>query len=213
MQIFHVTPELFFVFDPRCFCTSTICGWIRIPGSPMLACLARLLISGAFSQMVAVEGKDELEGVVSFMLGQALMVVASALQRVLWHASEAVDGRSSFLAEQTAPAPARATEVPAQPVASPQSASSVVPALPLQPLCKDSQPARSLLSRALLSISDVQSIFSLVLPVLQMMQTKAARGDAAAAAAELAEESLAAGLRRTMISKSALVSLVERSIS
>lgn len=161
--------------------------------------------------MVAVEGKDELEGVVSFMLGQALMVVASALQRVLWRASEVVDGRSSFLAENTATA--RATEVAAQPVASPHSASSLLPALPLQPLPKDSTPARSLLSHALLSISDVQSIFSLVLPVLQMMQPKAAKVDAAAAAAEVAEESLAAGLRRTMITKSALVSLVERSIS
>lgn len=191
---------------------STICGWIRIPASPLLACLARLLLSGAFSQMVAVEGKDELEGVVSFMLGQALMVVASALQRVLWHASEAVDGRS------VAPAATLASAVPAQAVlADGQRASSSVPALPLQPPLqppsKDAKPARSLLSRALMSVSDVQNMFSLVLPVLQMMQPKISRGDAAAAAAEVAKESLAAGLRRTMISKSALVSLVESSIS
>ena len=173
-----------------------VCGWLEIPHRPVLTSALRILLSGAASCIVQVEGPEELAAVVSFMLGQALLVAAAAMQRGLWHVVKSLEHVADKPADDAPPV----AELHSTPrgVAIAQATSAAMTVAHRVGL-------KSPLARALYAVSDVQHLISTWLPVLQMWQPRPPRRTAHSADAHSAWHDF----RQVFVTKSALVKLVE----
>lgn len=202
-----------------------------------------------------MEEADELAAVISFMLGQALLIVANVGQRLLWtlvqrqrpeppvstsaSASASVEIPSATSAATspltpTSPASALESDLQSERVSVPvpvpvPSSETHMPHMLRDALVSSVSPVSppSLWARAIYACSDVAHVCSILLPVAQMWRGRggeggnrsngssntAGRDAAGAAVAGLRSRSVWADLANVFLSKSALVALVDTSLT